>query len=474
MDSLADQLLGLSFADLRAKILGSEISVNDIAQAFVERINQSNSTLNAIVRFDDSWVLEQATELQLRLRRGETLPLLGIPFTVKDTLWIKGRKTTQGSNLYKEFVAPEDAASVARLKQAGALILGHSNTSEFACKGVTTNAIYGPTLNPWDLSTTPGGSSGGAAASVSAGLGFFALCTDGGGSTRRPAAHTGVVGFKPSRGLIPHPTGFKEPLFDNGVIGLMSRRVNDLPLLIDILHGVDPHDPDTAYEMRLDRKEVSIRGLRIAFSPKLGLDVPVDPGVAQAIQNVAAILEQEGAIVDIADPVWPGDAGDAAFSTLQCAGLAALYGEAFKSDPAQFDPDIAIQIEQGLGLSGAQVAAAYFQRSELYSSFAACFDRYDAILTPTTPCTAWAADQLGPSHIDGQPVTPRGHAVFTPQVNHTFQAAISIPCAVASNGLPIGAQIIVPRGKDYRALALAQLIETSVDYDFTQPHCIPM
>nr|WP_067287290.1 amidase [Marinobacterium profundum] len=472
MRHLAQSLPALNAASLAAIIARGELSLAEVAEAFIAAVTERNPQINALIRFDAQAVLSQLPALEALQRSGQPAPLLGVPFSVKDTIWVQGQKTTQGSRLFADFVAPADAVAVERLRRAGALILGHSNSSEFACKGVTTNKVYGPTRNPWNLDMTPGGSSGGAAAAVAAGLGPFALCTDGGGSTRRPASHTGVVGFKPSAGLIAHPVGFQEPLFGNGVIGLMSRSVADLNLLLPVLAGADARDADApvglpAYDPAAAL--ASVKGLRIALSPRFGLDVPVEPEVAAAIEQVAVLLRDAGAFVEERDPVWPPGAGEAAFATLQFAGLAALYGEQWRQNPDQFDVDIGAQIEQGMALSGTAVAAAYFERAQLQRSLAQLFECCDAVLTPTTPCTAWAFTELGPNTIDGQAVSARGHAVFTPIINHSFHAALSVPCGLASNGLPMGAQIIVPRFQDARALALGNLIEAALGHAFAVP-----
>jgi aspartyl-tRNA(Asn)/glutamyl-tRNA(Gln) amidotransferase subunit A len=472
MSRLSSSLPALDAVSLAAAIARRELSLGEVAEAFIAAVDARNPGINALVRFDAEAVRRQLPALEALQRSGQPAPLLGVPFSVKDTIWVEGQKACQGSRLFADFVAPADALAVQRLRSAGALILGHSNSSEFACKGVTTNKLYGPTRNPWNRDMTPGGSSGGAAAAVSAGLGPFALCTDGGGSTRRPASHTGVVGFKPSAGLIPHPTGFQEPLFGNGVIGLMSRSVADLNLLLPVLAGGDARDPDAPEGLPAFDAAAAlapVQGLRIALSPRFGLDVPVEPEVADAIQQAAAVLRDAGAIVEARDPVWPPGAGEAAFATLQFAGLAALYGEQWRQSPELFDADIGAQIEQGMGLSGAAVAAACFERAQLYHAMADLFASCDAILTPTTPCTAWPFTELGPTSIDNQAVSPRGHAVFTPIINHSFHAAISVPCGLAGNGLPMGAQIIVPRFQDARALALGRVVEAAFGHAFATP-----
>ena len=180
-----------------------------------------------------------------RIARGERLPLAGVPVVVKDTIWVKDQRVTQGSLLFKDFVAPQDALAVERLRRAGALVIGMGNSSEFACKGLTTNKVYGLTRHPMDLSLTPGGSSGGCAVAVAAGLAPLALGTDGGGSSRRPPAHVGVVGFKPSFGAIPDPFGF--PHAFNGLQSMapIARTVRDAALMFEAMAGADARDPQS-------------------------------------------------------------------------------------------------------------------------------------------------------------------------------------------------------------------------------------
>ncbi|MBK3737589.1 amidase, partial [Azospirillum brasilense] len=177
----------------------------------MERIAAENPRRNAIVHLAPEAGRAEARAADGRAARGEALPLLGVPFTVKDNIWVRGQPVRQGSRLFDGFVAPEDAVAVARLRAAGAVFAGITNCSEFACKGVTTNLLHGPTRNPWDLSLTPGGSSGGAASAVAAGLAPLALCTDGGGSTRPPAAPLRGGGMKPSAGVLSPPLRFAEP-----------------------------------------------------------------------------------------------------------------------------------------------------------------------------------------------------------------------------------------------------------------------
>ncbi len=471
------RLAGADALTLARWIRSGETSAVEAFDAVAARIAALNPALNALVRFDPDTGRAEAREADRRLRAGDPAPLLGVPFTVKDNLWVAGQRVSQGSRRFEGFVAPQDAFAVARLREAGGVFAGITNCSEFACKGVTVNKLFGATKNPYDLALTPGGSSGGAAAAVAAGLAPLALTTDGGGSTRRPASHTGVVGMKPSAGLVPHPTGFAEPVFGNAVVGQMARRVADVVALLDAVARPSLADPQGLPAAVWSREAADParlpRGLRIAFSPRLGLDVPVDPDVAAALEATAAALEREGFRVERADPAWPAGAGESALMPLQLAGLAALYGEALQRGEWDADPDIAAQIEAGLKLTGAAVANALFARDAFYRSFDAFFTQHDLLLTPTTPCTAWPFTQAGPAAIAGVPVGPRGHAVFTPLVNHCFLPGCSVPVGLDRRGLPIGAQVIGPRFADARVLALAGRLEAFQTHDFTRPVTSP-
>jgi len=440
---------------IAAEITAGRTSAVETAKAALARIEAAKA-LNAVVTIDPQRTLADATAVDARLRSGETMPLAGVPIIVKDNIWACGWRVTQGSRLFADFVAPQDAIAIARLRRAGAVIVGIGATSEFACKGVTTSQLYGPTRHPRDPTLTPGGSSGGPAVAVAAGLVPLAIGTDAGGSSRRPPAHVGVAGFKPSYGAIPYGPGFAEPFFGLSVIAPIATDVADIALAFEAMAGIDARDPDSAH-IAQDADDVA--GLRIAFSPGLGLDVAVDDVVANGLVSAVERLSAAGLQIMRGDPVWPAGATEEAIMPLQHAGLAALYGDAFRKDPTVFDPDIAKQIERGLSWSGAEVALALGASAAIAKAFAALFGEVDLLLAPTVPCVAWPLTQLGPDMIGGRPASPRAHAVFTPFVNHARLPAISIPCGANRNGLPFGLQIIAARGQDRTLLGAAQQIE---------------
>lgn len=425
----------------------------------LDRVAALNDDLNAFVAIDAGDAERQADEVDRRVAAGERPALAGVVVGIKDNIWVAGRRVTQGSRLFAGFTAPADAIAVGRLRQAGAVILGSTNTPEFAAKGVTTNLLFGPTRHPRDGSLTPGGSSGGSVVAVASGMIPLALGTDAGGSSRRPPAHVGVVGFKPSFGAIPYGPGFVEPFCGISVIAPIAASVDDVTMAFDALAGPDPRDPDSLLATALPDEPLSPATARLAYSPTFGLAAPVDGDVRLAVETAVARLRDAGWSIRHADPVWPEGCNEDALMPLQHAGLAAIHGAAFRRDPGMFDPDIAAQIRRGFDLPGPAVAAARILGAQVATALAAFFCETDILLGPTTPCTAWPLDRLGPERIGGVAVEARAHAAFTPLFNHALVPALSLPCGHGRDGLPVGLQIVARRGSDRRLLAFARQAE---------------
>jgi aspartyl-tRNA(Asn)/glutamyl-tRNA(Gln) amidotransferase subunit A len=426
-----------------------------VAEAAIARI-EAAADLVAMVDFDPAPLRAEAAAVDARIAAGEDLPLAGVPVAIKDTIWVEGRRVTQGSRLFADFVAPADAVAVERLRRAGAVIAGLANTSEFACKGLTTNRIYGTTRHPLDPRLTPGGSSGGPSTAVAAGLVPLALGTDAGGSSRRPPAHVGAVGFKPSFGAIPHAPGFPCPVPGIEVLAPITRTVADAAAMFAVLRGPDPRDPDSHLAPTAESASASPR---IAFTRRFGMDVPVEPAIEAGIERAVEVLRQAGFSVVECDPPWPAGVDEATVMPLQHAGLAALHGDAFRRDPDLFDPDIAVQIERGLTLDAVAVARARILAREAALALAGFFGEVDLIVGPTVPCFAWSADRLGPERIAGIAVPPRAHAAFTPLFNHAGVPALSLPVGRGDGGLPFGLQMVAGRGADDFLLACAARAE---------------
>ncbi len=308
---------------------------------------EAAKALNAVVTIDPARTLADAAAVDDRLRAGETMPLAGVPVVVKDNIWVGGWRVTQGSRLFADFIAPQDAIAIERLRKAGAVVVGIGATSEFASKGVTTSQLYGPTRHPLDPALTPGGSSGGPAAAVAAGLVPLAIGTDAGGSSRRPPAHVGVAGFKPSYGAIPYGPGLRRAVLrplrhraDRRRVSPISRwRSRSWPV-------IDPRDPDSAV-IAQEADDVGRPAHRVLTAPRARRRRRRCRRGWPCFRR-CDVIAASGLRIAQRDPVWPVGATEDAIMPLQHAGLAALYGDAFREDPGVFDPDIAKQIERGL------------------------------------------------------------------------------------------------------------------------------
>lgn len=447
---------------MAAAVRERRLSAREVAQDALARLHAVNPLLNAVVDADDGWTLAQAEAVDAALGRGEDLPLAGVPVTVKANLWVAGRRVTQGSRLFEDFVAPRDAWAVARLKALGAVILGVTNCSEFACKGVTNNLVHGRTRSPWNVALTPGGSSGGAVAATAAGIGALALATDAGGSTRRPAAHTGLVGMKPTFGLVPCGPGFDEPNFGLSVIGQIARDVPDAAWMLDQLVAYDPHDwgsqPVAWTPVTSSLDDEPPRTLRVAWSADFGAGLAIDAPVLRQLEAVVERLRGDGYAIEPASPSWPDGVREYPLLKLQQAGLAALYGDALDRDADRIDPDLQAQIRAGRAFTGAEIADVLLLRERLHGCLAHFLSAFDLLLTPTAPVVSWPLDQLGPATIGGRPAGPRGHAAFTPLVNYAQAPACSVPAGLV-DGLPVGLQVIGARYRDALVLRMARHVE---------------
>ncbi|MCA0997243.1 amidase [Alloyangia pacifica] len=431
-------VMELSARALAAEVRAQRVTPLEVAQAARARAAETNPQLNALTLVNPGLEAE-AESVAARLAEGENLPLAGVPVVIKDNIWVKGLPITQGSRLFADFIAPEDARAVARLRAAGAIILGIGTCSEFACKGATKTPLHGITRNPVDPSRTPGGSSGGSVAAVAAGMAPLALGTDAGGSSRRPPAHVGVIGFKPTQDLVPYGPGFDEPVWGISVIAPIARHMEDIQLAMSVLADVPQAEP--------------LRG-SFAVSRDFGLGQLLDPDVDLAFAAAMDALRGAGHSLTEAAPEWAGLDG-MAIMPLQYAGLAALFGDRWQQDPALFDPDLGAQIDSGLRLSGRAVAQAHQAGHRIAQILRDFLTRFDVAITPTTPCAAWPAEDSAPATIAGAPCGGRDHAAFTPQANHSGCPAISLPCGRDREGLPLGLQIIAASGRDAALLALA-------------------
>lgn len=409
--------------------------------AVLERLEEVNPRLNAVVALDLDGARAAAAASSRRWRDGAPLSGLdGVPVSVKDNILQAGLPATWGSRLYRDFVPARDETPVARLRAGGAVLFGKTNVPEFTLQGYTANLLFGTTRNPFDPRLTPGGSSGGAVAAVAAGIGSLALGTDGGGSIRRPASHTGLVGFKPSRGRVPRAGGFPTILLDFEVAGPIARDVSDVVTALAVI--ADGFVPEPLE-----------RPLSILFAPTFG-DAPVDPEIARSVATAAGIFRLMGHRVEeaeaflLAEPmldIWP---------VVSLTAIVRLL-EDHPGRSGEIAPVLADMARQGERLRASDYLRALEAIGAMGRDFATLFQRFDLILTPSAAALPWPADEVFPARIAGRDVGPRGHAVFTPFANVLGLPGISMPVRPSAGGLPIGAQLVGPPGADGLVLAAA-------------------
>lgn len=436
---------------LAAALRNGELSAVALLERCLARIEELNGSLNAFVAIDQDAAFRAATESDLRLSSGKARsPLEGIPVSIKDNLLVRGLPATWGSRALADYVPDHDELPVARLREAGAVLLGKTNVPELTLEGYTANDLFGVTRNPLDTRLTPGGSSGGAVASVAAGLVPAAIGTDGGGSIRRPAGYTGLVGWKPSTGRIARASGFPAILTDFEVVGTMTHSIADARLLDAVMKG--PHAYDRNSISVSSRSSVFDRP-RILYVARFG-DSPVDPEISAATDAFALRLAEAGAAVERGGCFFDRDMTNHIWRIISRAGVDYLM----RWCPPLADlagASVRAMAEDGRAITG----AAYFEALEgvraLREQMVDVFVRYDLILTPSAAALPWPAEEPFPTAIDGRPAGPRDHAVFTGWVNIAGLPAISLPIGCATNGLPIGAQLIGGFGCDDGLLEFA-------------------
>jgi len=444
---------------LTAAFRARTLSPVDALQLCLERCERINPLVNAIVTVDAAGAREAAQASERRWRRGAPLgPLDGVPITVKDNIPVRGMRATWGSRLYADVVPQTDELAIARLRAGGAIILGKTNVPEFTLQGYTDNQLFGPTRNPWDTRLTPGGSSGGAVAAVAAGLVPLAVGTDGAGSIRRPASHTGLVGVKPSTGRIARANGFPVILHDFEVIGPMARTTADAALLLSALAGPDARDR-ASLAFGTFRADVTVDPppQRIWFASRFA-GSPVDAEIAESVQAAALDLEALGHIVETGEAPFDVEALNRIWPIVSQAGLAWLLRGKSGWRHA-IAPALADTASAGARFSATDYVEALDVVRGLHADLGVVFARADLLLTPTAAALPWPATETHPPFIDGKPVGPRGHAVFTAFANAAGCPGISVPCRPSRQGLPIGFQLVAPFGADDLLLKIAAQYE---------------
>jgi aspartyl-tRNA(Asn)/glutamyl-tRNA(Gln) amidotransferase subunit A len=467
-ESSETPLWKLSARELQSRYRDGSLTPLDVTQVVLARLEAVNPRLNAVICRRDAEVLVEAQAATLRHAKGQPIsPLDGVPITVKDSLLTADMPTSWGTPALRDHNTGHDEFAVGRARAAGALIIGKTNVPEFALEGYTANPVYGVTGNPWAPELTPGGSSGGAVAAVAAGIAPLAIGQDGGGSIRRPACHAGVVGLKPSLSAWPRVHVLPSLLLDFEVIGPLARTVADARLMFDVLRGPDAMDRSSLAAAQGARMGRASGPLRVLYVERMG-QAPLDPQIAdsvgKAVEQLAGLGHQveAGALpLDLAffAEAWP---------QIGQIGLASMF-EQYPDWEQQASSKYRDMAEAGRRLPGARLWQIVERVKQLRRDSAAMFERIDVIVMPSVAALPWPAEAAYPTHIDGQEVGPRGHAVYTGWVNAAGLPSLALPTAPAREGLPIGLQLIGAYGSDDALLDLGTAFEVAAPWAHRWP-----
>ena len=454
-----NEICYMPVVDMAKAIRTKKLSPVEIMETILQRIERLNSKVNAYCTLVAESARRQAKEAETMAINGEELgPLHGIPVSIKDLTLTKGVRTTFGSNIYEDFIPDQNAIVVERLKAAGAIMIGKTNTPEFGFTGVTDNLLFGPTRNPWNLERHAGGSSGGAAVAVAAGMGPLAQGSDGGGSIRIPSSFCGVFGLKPSFGRVPSGPGPDWQTLSH--YGPITRTVRDAALAMEVIAGRDDRDryslPETGLHY-LSSLGGNLKGLKIAWSPDLGYAI-VDPRVLGVTSAAVGTFETLGAIVEAVTPETKNPRKT--FSTLWGVRFATRYQDKLEEWRDQMSPRLVSLIEENKDRLATEYAKAAIEREEYCDQMQLFFERYDILLTPSTAVPAFELDKFEIGEIAGVKGSPfLDWTPFTYPFNLTGQPAASVPCGWTEDGLPIGLQIVGRRFDDVTVLKAAAAFE---------------
>ncbi len=438
-----------------------KVSATEVMRAFIARIEEVNPKVNAIVTFLPEQALKRAKALD---RKAAAVGLLaGLPIAHKDIVPTKGIRTTFGSPIFSDHLPAEDHAIVERLRAAGAILIGKTNTPEFAVGAQTFNPIFGATRNPYDLSKTSGGSSGGAAAAVASGMLPFADGSDLGSSLRNPGSFCNVVGFRPTPGRVPN-WPFPNAWDTLWSIGPIARTVEDAAFLFSAMAGPDSRCPTThaepgkVFARPLGR---NFRGVRVAWSRNLG-GLPVDARVTRVLESRRAALESLGCIVEEAEPDLAG--ADEAFQVQRAVGFVEAYGGLLKTDRAKMKDTVVWNIEQGLALTPRQIADANLLRSRAFHGMRTFLERYEFLLLPAVQVLPFPVGQPYVSEINGVKLANYMEWMKSCYlITATSHPAISVPAGFTDDGLPVGLQIVGRYRDDFGVLQLAHAFEGATE-----------
>ena len=457
MTELPSDLHWMSAWQIREAIVTRRLSATEVACHFIERIDTLDQRLHSFFTVSGEVALDQARAIDRRIDRGEPVgPLAGVPVSIKDQFWTRGIRTTGGSRVYADHVPNEDSLHVARVKAADGLIIGKTSTPEFGMFWRTVGRIAPECVNPWDAKRTSGGSSGGAAASVAAGLGPLALGSDAGGSIRLPSAMCGVFGVLPSNGRVPRHGAFGSTLFFSGV-GPITRDVRDAATLLQLLAWPSAADPLCRTDEPPDYLtglDLGVAGLRLGWWEIDDISRFVQGDVVAAVRKAALGFETLGARFN--DPVMLDTAGiDEAWKVLDFVDRYAALGEKLYMDTAlrrKLSPYARVRFAEAKKVTGAQYSRAVLRRAEFIRAIERAFENCDVLLAPTVGYVAPVIKSVG--------VTERIPALvaYTLAVNLAGYTAASIPCGVVA-GMPIGLQVIAPPNQEALVLRVCRAFE---------------
>jgi Asp-tRNA(Asn)/Glu-tRNA(Gln) amidotransferase A subunit family amidase len=462
----------MSACDMKDAIIRQELTSQEITEAIIERIEKINPKINAYCTPTFETAREMAKKADEDVKKGEKLGSLhGIPTSIKDLFLTGGIRTTFGSMIYENNIPENDEVVVIRLKEAGIVLLGKTNTPEFGYAGVTHNFIFGESRNPWNTKRIPGGSTGGGAAAVASGLGPLALGNDGGGSVRIPASCCGVFGYKPSFGRVPLYPRVELHGESYVHIGPISRYVRDAALMLDAIKG--PHDGDRyslpeekiSYLENISKKPEK---LKIGYTLDLGYAKVIDPGVERNVINSTEKFEEIGWNVEkvnlkIRKP-------EMSFYSLYITDYGFDLKPKLKDWREKIDPELIKMIDAGFEYSALEVMRAMSQRTTIYETFYKFFKNYDILITPTIAIPPFELGIMFPPKINGKNVSPTAWMPFTFPFNLTGHPAASIPCGWSNEGLPIGMQVIGNRFNDVLLLQVSQAFEEIAPWQEKRPN----
>ena len=436
--------------ELAAMIRRREIKAAELMSATLARLEKVNPKVNAFVALRAEEAMKDARALDEKIaRREEVGPLAGLPFGVKDLEDAAGLPTTFGSKPFRNNVPEADSVQVARLKAAGAIVLGKTNAPEFGYTAFTKNLLFGPSRNPWNLERTPGGSSGGTSAAIASGLVPIATGSDGGGSIRIPACYVGCYGIKCSNGRIPEDPTLKMIQWnDTAVVGPLTRTVRDAAMYLDAVVGYHPADPNSlphpgiSYAAMLDRLP---KKLRIAFHPDFGAIVQRD--VAREVAAAVEVFKDLGHEITVIDERVPDVGRD--WQRLGATQGYAMLNEMIEANRPDWGRAYLSGLESAQHITWRHYGIAYRHRYELNQWCRRIFERFDLLLTPTLPTEAFPAKGPMPSEIDGKPLRdPMDAVAFTFPFNVSGHPAASVRAGLTDAGLPAGLQIVAERHRE--------------------------